>query len=211
MKLLRRTPKTEPDADAIAEAPAEDGEQPEPMRSERDAPRGYTPGKGRATPKRRDAAPRPPRAAEPPPATRREAYRRMKGRNSSSRGRGGGKVAGERPLPARDQGPEKALVRDVVDSRRNIGSSFLFVAVVVFIAYLSGNATLRAWAISAWLAIFVLIIVDSFLLSGRVRKLVGQRFPDARVRGLGWYAIQRSTMIRRWRLPKARVKPGATI
>ena len=36
-------------------------------------------------------------------------------------------------LPARDRGPVSKLVRDVVDSRRNVGSFFLVVAAVALI------------------------------------------------------------------------------
>ncbi len=218
MKLLRRNTKA---ADpAGAEPLADDGSAAGVSEAEKARRAAYTPGKGKATPKRRDVEPRRPRVAEPPPTTRREAYKRMRqrsstrraaGRTAAGRGAGAGGRPGERPLPARDQGPEKAFVRNVVDSRRNIGSIFLFVALAVFIAYVSQSAAIRAWAISAWLAIFLLIIVDSFLLVGRIRKGVTARFPEASTRGLGWYGVQRSTMIRRWRLPKPLVKPGDTI
>ena len=36
-------------------------------------------------------------------------------------------------LPARDRGPVRKLVRDVVDSRRNVGSFFLAIAAVALI------------------------------------------------------------------------------
>lgn len=221
MKLLRRQPKAIDDAypesgsatpsgsrSASRAAGAAGGVAAETPAEAAERRRAYTPAKGRATPKRRDAEPRRPRAAEPPPTTRREAYKRMRKRGGDRRSASGGRLAGERPLPTRDQGAEKALVRDIVDSRRNIGSIFLFVALIVFVAYLSQSAAIRAWAISAWLVIFLLIAVDSFLLAGRIRKAVAARFPESRVRGLGWYGIQRSTMIRKWRLPKPQVKPG---
>lgn len=123
--------------------------------------------------------------------------------------RGGG---GEgRQLAPRDRGPERALVRDIVDSRRNMGSIFLFVAVLVFVGYLVPSSAARAWAVSLWMAVFLMIIVDSFVLGRRIKATVRDRFPDTTARGLTWYGIQRSTMIRRWRLPKAQVKVGEKI
>ena len=45
------------------------------------------------------------------------------------------------------------------------------------------------------------------------RALVTERFPnnDQKMSSLVWYGISRSTMIRRWRFPKARVGLGADI
>jgi hypothetical protein len=42
---------------------------------------------------------------------------------------------------------------------------------------------------------------------------MAERFPDTKVRmrSLTWYGISRSTMIRRWRFPKAEVGLGADI
>lgn len=194
VKLLRRTPQT----DEPAPAPAEQAD-----------PR-HTPGKGRPTPKRRDAQGRRPGPVPPPPRTRREAYRRLRDKNAGRRVevREAMKSGDDRYLPPRDKGPVKALVRDIVDSRRNIGSSFILVAVIVLATYAIPDTVIRTWAMSLWLVAFLFIIVDSFVLSARIRRLVRERFPDDKTRGLVWYGVQRSTMIRRWRMPAARLRPG---
>jgi hypothetical protein len=171
----------------------------------------YTPGKGRPTPKRRDSQVRRGPVA-PPPQTRREAYKRMRSKTGDRRTevRKAMAAGDERYMTKRDKGQARALARDIVDSRRNVGSIFMLVAILVLATY-AAPAGVRTWAMSAVLVIFLMIAVDSFSLARRIRKIVAQRYPDEETRGVGWYGVQRSMMIRRWRLPKARVRPGDTI
>ena len=60
---------------------------------------------------------------------------------------------------------------------------------------------------------FLLLIVDSVVLSRKIKRKVAERFPDGnqKTRGLVWYGISRSTMIRRWRFPKPEVPLGADV
>ena len=57
---------------------------------------------------------------------------------------------------------------------------------------------------------FLLLIVDSVVLSRKIKRKVAERFPDGddKTRGLVWYGISRATMIRRWRFPKPDVAAG---
>jgi ABC-type multidrug transport system fused ATPase/permease subunit len=116
----------------------------------------------------------------------------------------------DRYLTARDRGPVRALARDVVDSRRNMGSIFMFVAILVLVTY-ALPSSIRSFAMTIVLVIFVMVAVDSFALGRRIRKAVAERYPEEPARGVAWYGIQRAMMIRRWRMPKARVKPGDPI
>jgi hypothetical protein len=180
---------------------------------------GYDPrrsaGKGRPTPKRREAQRRRTGPVAPPPRTRKEAYRRMREQNAVRRveAREGIKSGEEKYLPARDRGPARGLVRDIVDSRRNAGGLFLLVALVVFVGYLVPDQSVRALTMSLWLAVFAVLLIDSIILSLRIRRLVRQRYPDAteRTGRLIWYGVTRATMIRRWRMPAPRVKVGESI
>lgn len=136
----------------------------------------------------------------------------MREQNSMRRGdaRRALRAGDERLLPARDRGPVRAFVRDIVDARRNAGGLFLLVAAVVFAGYFTPDARIRAGAVSLWSVVFVLIVLDSVILGLRIRKLVNERFPE-RAEGTGtlvWYGVTRATMIRRWRMPKARVRVG---
>lgn len=166
-----------------------------------------TGGKGRPTPKRSEAQGRRPGPPPPPPTTRKEAYRRMRANQAAGRTNTRLATTPGDDLPARDRGPERKLVRDIVDSRRNVGSVFLLVAVFLLIAQFTPNLAVKSYAFVAFTLFFVLLILDSFLLGRRIKKAVDERFPDSKLRprSLVWYGISRSTMIRRWRFPKADV------
>jgi hypothetical protein len=101
-------------------------------------------------------------------------------------------------------------VRDVVDTRRNAGSFFLAVAGLVLIGYVIPSELVRAYTVYVWFAFFVVIIVDSFVLGRKIKKVLAERLPDhaEKTRTLVWYGISRATMVRRWRFPKARLSLG---
>ena len=170
-------------------------------------------GKGRPTPKRTEAQGRRTGPPPPPPTTRKEAYRRMRAQQATRRveARQGAARGDDSYLPARDRGPVRKLVRDVVDTRRNVGSFFLVIAGVALIGTVVPNVAVRSYASFLLFAFFLLLIVDSVVLSRRINRAVTERFPDAPKRGLSWYGISRSTMIRRWRFPKPDVAPDAEV
>jgi hypothetical protein len=172
----------------------------------------HSSGKGRPTPKRREAQRRRTGPVAPPPRTRREAYRRSKEQNAVRRVeyREGVRSGDEKYLPPRDRGPVRGLVRDIVDSRRNAGGLFLLIALVVFVGYLVPDARVRAFTMSLWMAVFLLLVLDSIFLGIRIRRLIRERHPDAteRTGRLIWYGVSRATMIRRWRMPAPRVAVG---
>jgi hypothetical protein len=172
-------------------------------------------GKGRPTPKRNEAQGRRSGPVPPPPTTRKEAYRRMREQQASTRGSQRVALArgDDSGLPARDRGPVRRLVRDIVDTRRNVGSVFLFVAALIMISLVVPSPAFKNYATMVWLVFFLAIITDSFLLGRRIKKVVTERFPEheERTRSLVWYGISRSTMVRRWRFPKPAVAPNAEI
>ena len=174
-------------------------------------------GKGRPTPKRSEAQGRRPGPPPPPPTTRKEAYKRMREQQAVRRAesRQGMARGDEAYLPARDRGPVRKLVRDVVDSRRNVGSFFLAIAGVALIGTVVPSLVVRNYASFLLFGFFLLLIVDSVVLSRRIKKKLRERFPDdpqaRKTRGLVWYGISRSTMIRRWRFPKPEVALGAEV
>ena len=175
--------------------------------------RSYTEKKGRATPKRSDAQKR---AKEAPPADRKEAARRLRDRQRVERAEARQKMAegDERYLPARDRGPEKALGRKVVDSRRNIGSYFLIAALVILIGTSQSMPPLvRTVAQVLWFALAFLFILDSVMLCRKVRKVVRAQLPKATVRwgSMYMYVVMRSITFRKLRLPSPQVKIGDPI
>jgi hypothetical protein len=169
-------------------------------------------GKGRPTPKRREAQKRRTGPVAPPPRTRREAYRRTKGEQSVRRAefRQGMRTGDDKYMLARDRGPVRKLVRDIVDSRRNAGVLFLLIAFIAFFGLLMPSVQLRAYATSLWLAAFLLVVIDTIFLGVRIRREVRERHPDAtdRASRLILYGASRAVMIRRLRMPPPQVKVG---
>jgi Protein of unknown function (DUF3043) len=201
--LRRRTAGQAEDTapDELVEAPTSDAV---------DARR-TTAGKGRPTPRRREAQKRRtgPIAAPrtPAEARRMRSARRAETRAETSAGMRAGQ---EKYLMPRDRGPARKLVRDIVDSRRNAGSLFLLVAVVVFVGYLVPNPRIRTFTVSLWMAVFAVLIIDSVILGTRIRRTLRQREIESseRPRRLVWYGVTRATMIRRWRMPPPQIKVG---
>jgi hypothetical protein len=172
-------------------------------------------GKGRPTPKRTEAQGRRPGPPPPPPTNRKEAYKRMREQQATRRAetRQGAARGDDAYLPARDRGPVRKLVRDVVDSRRNVGSFFLAIAAVALIGTVVPSLVVRNYASFLLFGFFLLLILDSVVLSRKINRKVAERFPDGqqKTRGIVWYGISRSTMIRRWRFPKPEVPLGADV
>lgn len=181
---------------------------------ERDTQSAVGVGKGRPTPKRTAAQARRQGPPPPPPTTRKEAYKRMR---ENRAGGGSTRVTAARgedgALPARDRGPARRLVRDVVDSRRNAGSFFLVVAALVLVGYFIPNPAVQGYTVYVWFAFFLVIMADSVLLGRRIKRVLAARLPDhpESTRTLIWYGISRATMIRRWRFPKPAVAPNAQV
>lgn len=172
-------------------------------------PAGTPVGKGRPTPKRRDAV-RDRRGRAQAPQDRKAAAKLMRQREREERlRRRDGLMRGEdRYLPARDRGPVKALVRDRVDSRRSAAELFLPGALVVFALGLVPTPLTRAVSYIVWLVLIVAIAVDSFVLMRGVRGALKEQLPAESSRGITAYALLRSMQVRRLRMPKPRVKPG---
>jgi Flp pilus assembly protein TadB len=166
-----------------------------------------TSGKGRPTPKRRDAEKGRRRAANAP-RDRKEAYRRSRERQRSDRQRAaaGLRAGDERHFPARDRGPVRRYARDMVDSRRSVAEFFLPLAVLILVLTLIKNPTVQLVGSTLWVVLVVLIIVDSIVLVFRLRRGLDRTLPDESHRGAVTYALMRSVQIRRMRIPPPRVK-----
>ena len=166
-------------------------------------------GKGRPTPKRSEAE-KGRRRAVSAPRDRKEAYRKTRARQREERGRSmqALRTGDERHLPARDRGPVRRYVRDTVDARRSVAEFFLPLAFLILVLIWVGNTQMKAIGNALWLAVVVLVVVDSVVLALRLRRGVRRRFPDESHRGALPYALMRSMQIRRFRLPPPRVRAG---
>jgi hypothetical protein len=202
--LFRRKP-------ADAAAPEVPEEVPEDAR-----PKGYTPSKkelGVATPKRVTTGRRPATAAAP--ANRREQVKQMRERQRVERAEAsaGMKAGDERYLLARDRGPERQLVRNIVDSRRTVGTWFFGGALIVLVGSTVKVPAVQLASNVLWLLLAIGVIIDSVLISRKVKTLVKDRFPKTqqKIGSLQIYGIMRGLTFRRMRMPKTAVDLGAKV
>lgn len=182
--------------------------------------RGYTPSKrelGKITPKRPHAHLRRPGA--PAPQSRKDLTaeerkelkeaRRQRRREVSE----GIRRGDPQYLPARDQGPERALARDVVDSRRTAGTWFFGGALVILLASSSAIPVVVMVSNALFLLLTTALVVDSVAICRRLGRLVRERHPDSTQGkvGLYFYAVMRSVTFRKMRIPQPRVSIGDRI
>ncbi len=163
-------------------------------------------GKGRPTPKRREAQ----------AANRRPLVQETKGRNPAekariradrARARDGMMRGEEKYLLERDRGPERRFLRDAVDRRWNVGEILLPAMVIVLaLSFLPYD-----WARSTFAAAYGLIlfgILDAWLLWRRTRAAFAQAFGKEPGRGSAWYVVLRSFQMRASRVPRPAVARG---
>lgn len=218
MRFLRRKEADSTDVE-------NDGGEVELTEEEAARNKAHTPGKGRPTPKRREAEQRRRGPVAPPPRTTREAIKRARG-NKEERKELAAKrreiratqrermMAGdEKYLMPRDRGPVKAYIRDSVDSRRNLLGLFMPLAILIFIALLVPSPVVQSYTTLLCLLMLVAMIIEGVLLGGRLTRRVRAKFPKEPIRGLsvGWYAFIRASQLRKLRVPKPRVRPGDKI
>lgn len=166
-------------------------------------------GKGRATPKRKEAeAARKARAK--PPRTRKEAAKVMRQKRYEERMkmREAMETGDERHLPARDRGKVRRFVRDFIDARYNVAEFLLpLLVVILLLSFLQTE-----WAVLALFGLWIVTILGTFLdtvyLIFRLRRELKRRFPDESTRGCLPYGVLRSSQLRRFRMPKPQVKRG---
>ncbi|BCB84010.1 DUF3043 domain-containing protein [Phytohabitans suffuscus] len=203
--------------DVVDSSPADEVSPSEGDEVESARPRGHTPSKkelGVETPKRASNNRR--RATEPAPANRREAYKRMREKQRAERAEAsaGMRAGDERYLLARDRGPERLLVRNIVDARRTVGTWFFGGALVVLIGSSAAMPpAVRFVSNMLWAALALGVVVDSVLISRKVKRMVRERFPKTtqRMGSLYLYAITRSITFRRMRMPKPKVQIGDAV
>jgi len=175
-------------------------------------------GKGRPTPKRKEAESKRKVSALAPIVTK-EQKRASKAQSRESRiaQRAAYLRGDESAMPARDRGPVKRFVRNYVDSRRSTGEYFLptifLVLVLMFAAdFLPSKKTSQAvvlGAIALMYAMLLIAVIDGVLLTRKIRIQVEAQFPGTDAKGLGMYAWLRSTQMRRLRAPHPQVTVGA--
>ncbi|MFI9551314.1 DUF3043 domain-containing protein [Nonomuraea endophytica] len=172
-------------------------------------------GKGRPTPKRRDAEGRK-RQPVSAPKDRKEAYRSMRAKQAAERDRARkGMLAGdEKYFPVRDRGPARKFARDWVDSRRLPSQYFLpFSLLILLLTWIPWPAGQREvvlyWVmLTGWPIMMVGVLFTSVYVSWKVKKEAAAKFPNEPMKGVGFYAAMRALQIRKLRFPPPQLLPG---
>ena len=219
MRFLRRS--TSDDGAASATEPDPATADATTATTVRVGGRNITPGKGRATPRRREAQGSRRGPVAPPPKTQREASKRARAnrpdaatrRKAADERREGMARGDDRYLMPRDRGPVKAYIRDVVDSRPHLMGLFMPLAMVVVLSLLIPAVQIQQYLSLFSMIVLVLMITEGVILGFQVTRKTREKFPDETVGGLsaGWYAFTRASQLRRLRIPKPRVKRGANV
>jgi hypothetical protein len=116
----------------------------------------------------------------------------------------------ESALPARDKGPVKRYIRDVVDSRWNVGE-FMLPVMMVVLALTFLPTVLPSLAPWTSLLVFGLVyglvlvgVIDAFLMWRRTKAMIVAKFGEAPPPKSATYAVTR-----RSRLPRPQIARGA--
>jgi Na+-transporting methylmalonyl-CoA/oxaloacetate decarboxylase gamma subunit len=114
-------------------------------------------------------------------------------------------------LPAKDQGPVKALARNVVDARRSIGEYYMLIVLLLIVLLFLHGQTVKFLAEGAVLVILAVLAFEGWYVSRRVKRLAAERYPGQSTRGVTAYTVMRNISYRKLRMPKPKVKPGDQI
>ena len=178
-------------------------------------PQAETPkvGKGRPTParKQQELLRKKPVVGNKSPEAKRAAKKLLNAERAKARE---GLANGEdRYLTSRDRGPQRRLVRDVVDARFTVGElvlPMLFLVIIVS-SIRPEDVTIQLGTLVAMWGLFVAIGIDGFIIGRKAQKVVEAKYPGRGEKGLRWYAAMRSIQMRGMRLPKPQVKRGTKI
>jgi len=169
------------------------------------------PKKGKPTPprKQQEAARKRPLVAPRTKEAKAASAAKMKAERLAARE---GYAAGDdKYLPKRDAGPQRRMIRDVVDSAWFTVGEFLLPTMVVSIIIPPGSQ-LAAILNLLVLTLFVVFILDTVLITRRAKKRLAKRFGGDKVeRGIWMYVAFRAMYPRILRLPKAQVPRGHKI
>lgn len=198
----------------------------------------FTPKKGKATPKRKEAQAHPgtfasryqpaesfgdarKRRKELKASMTKEEYKAYKAeikaakRERTRQAQAAMDRGEEQYLLPRDKGPERAFIRDFVDSKRYVNNIVMPVAIALLFVMLIGQwAPTFASIVSSIAMVLILIFaIEGIMLGRAASRATREKFPNTSERGfsMGFYAYGRATQPRRWRTPKPRVEIGQKV
>ena len=160
-------------------------------------------GKGRPTPKRRDAE-------SLAPAVKKADRKALKAQQRKKREelRGAYMRGEERALPTRDKGPARKFARNYVDSRYSVAEFFMPLLMVVLLLSIIPSQGVKVLATLFMYMVILISFMDGYLMGRKIKAHVSEKYPEEKLKGLTIYAWLRSTQIRRLRSPAPLVKRG---
>ncbi|MCF4006252.1 DUF3043 domain-containing protein [Corynebacterium uropygiale] len=199
--------------------------------------KGYTPPKGRPTPKRKDVEiQKGVRRSTQAPLTRKQSkeqrkklkesmskeewkeYRRKErdeARSARLEAQRRMDAGDERYLLDRDKGEERRYVRDWIDARRFLNNLVMPFALVLLVILLISQwqPVFANIASLVCLVVIIVLAIEAVITGRRVNNAVRAKFPGSTAPGfsLGFYAYSRMTQPRKWRTPRPRVEIGAEV
>jgi hypothetical protein len=169
-------------------------------------------GKGRPTPKRKDAQAKVKISSLSPVVTKEQKRAQKLATRADRVGSRAAYLRGEESaLPTRDRGLERRFVRNYVDARRSIGEYFLPIIFVVLVLTLIQVPAVQFSAIALMYLVLLAAVVDGIFLGRRIQRLVHAKYPTSSTKGLAMYAWLRSTQMRRLRAPHPQTKVGDVV
>ncbi|WP_233188096.1 DUF3043 domain-containing protein [Actinomyces qiguomingii] len=168
-------------------------------------------GKGRPTPKRKDAQSR--NLHPIVPADRKAAKREARAKRDEAweRQRQAMQTGDDRYLPPRDKGPIKRYIRDYIDARFSLGELFMPLTLLLMIVLIGLSALRPLISYYFMLAIYLFLFVaigDAVICWRQLRRRLYAKFGSDKVQEQGmifWYIFSRCFNLRRWRQPVPQV------
>ena len=170
-----------------------------------DADGATRPGKGRATPTRRE---REQANQRPLVATGKEGRRQQRRQLAEQRERARVGLANgeEKYLPERDRGPQRRFVRDWVDARYSVGEAMIPIMVVVIVMTLVKDPAVQGIVLIVLWGFLALAVIDCLIAGRAVTSRLAAKYGASEVqRGTRWYAAMRCMQMKPMRLPKPQV------
>ncbi|RBP98379.1 hypothetical protein CRD60_00440 [Bifidobacterium aemilianum] len=170
-------------------------------------------GKGRPTPKRKQAQEQKLRPLVPKDrkASAKAAKARIRAREDAQYE--AMRTGDTAHMPKAERLPWRVYIRDYVDARFNLGEFFVPVFIVVFVLVIvlsAFNYQSLSMPLMAALYLYVIIaVIDLFLMWRKLKKQLIAKFGErsvAKGSRSASYACNRAIQLRRWRLPKPRSK-----
>lgn len=116
-------------------------------------------------------------------------------------------------LLARDKGPVRRHVREIVDSQRRILNMFMPLALGILLLSFIPSQQVQLIGQIVFMALMIMMVIDGVVLGRSVSKSVKAKFGEDTKAGwsLGFYAFMRASQPRRFRTPRVSREIGDVV